>query len=49
VRLTRAIEVLELAAPETRKLLEEDAGSEKDAALAREAKAALERLDRRRK
>jgi hypothetical protein len=47
LRLGRAVEVLELAAaPETRKLLEEYAGSDQEVALAREAKAALERLAR---
>jgi WD40 repeat protein len=47
VRVIRAVEVLEtLATPEARKLLKSWSGGEPTALLTREAKAALERLDR---
>jgi hypothetical protein len=49
VRMVRAVEVLERAdLPEARRLLVALAGGDTGARLTREAKAALERLDRRR-
>ena len=48
LREVRALEVLEgLGTPEARKLLEELAKGAADAALTQEAKASLERLNRR--